>query len=310
MLDKFKIIIGVLCCSLLAGSILAGSVEASEQTNKNRQQYYKSSDLIKTAASNVDHGRGELTGQMAFLQNDAAADDAIKEIGIMSLNRGNYIGMHQLDDNEEIYVVMSGTGLYSNGINERIIGKGDIAIARPGQRQSLRNIGYEPLIFLRVLAHNDAIYTSGKGSTEAKPLPIVNTSFETKKQAEQDRRAKVEISREEARQRVENERQQKKADAQQAKENAKKAKEAEQLRKKKAREDMKIQREIQRENERLTRAKARRDAKTPMTADRREREAELRAAKAEEAAWEERQKNKVRAENPKELDDEFAIGIK
>lgn len=55
---------------------------------------------------------------------------------------GTSIGVHtHMADNEELYVVLSGTGIMTVGTEESAVGPGDVIINPPGGTHGLRNTG-------------------------------------------------------------------------------------------------------------------------------------------------------------------------
>lgn len=329
MLKKLGVVLSFLCCSMIASTALAASNNTAVTPKQDTRQYYKSSSLVQTAEENVANGRGTLNGLMAFVRGDATDDDAIKEIGFMSLAKGNYIGLHAHSNTEEAYIILSGTGLLSDGKTERIVSKGDITIARVGQQHGLRNIGRDPLLFISILVKND-------GNTNTKNDYIENSTDKrqqvrhdvaeprgqlapqrdrerqnaAQKTLVKERQDTVQKAQADTKVKAVQEREQKVKEAKKSREEAKKDREEQREKARKAKADKLAQREIDRENARLAREKARQEAKNPKTAEQRSREAELRAAKEEEAIWAAKQRDRIRAENPTELNDEFAIGIK
>lgn len=313
MLKKLGVAMSFLCCSMIASTTLAASDSVDVTPKQDTRQYYKSSAFIQTAEDNVANGRGTLNGLMAFVREDATDDDAIKEIGFMSLAKGNYIGLHNHSNTEEAYIILSGTGLLSDGKTERIVTKGDVAIARVGQQHGLRNIGRDPLLFISILAKNDGNMNANIdtiGDDIIKRQQLTEYRGEIALQRDKERREAVQKAQADAKLKAEQEREKKVKEAKKSREEAKRAREEQREKARKAKADKLAQREIERENARLAREKARQEARSPKTAEQRSRDAELRAAKEEEAIWAAKQRDRIRAANPTELNDEFAVGIK
>ena len=137
-----KIILGTLAFTLLLG----GAAFAAEQL------YPK--DKLKTwNRDKVAGGVGTLFGQFSFTRNDSPKDHAIKEIGWMTLQPGDTIGMHKHEVNEDAYIIVSGEGAFVDTAGkETPVKGGDITIARKGDSHALKNTGKVPLIFLDVVA--------------------------------------------------------------------------------------------------------------------------------------------------------------
>lgn len=110
-------------------------------------------NLIEYNRQDVAGGKGTLYGKFAFKRDAALKDQAIKEIGWMTLQPGDSIGMHKHETNEDAYIIISGEGTFKdNDGKEYAVKAGDVTIARKGQSHALTNTGKEPLVFLDVIA--------------------------------------------------------------------------------------------------------------------------------------------------------------
>lgn len=135
--NMMLLVVAVLC--LMAKPILA--------------EYYPEERLIKFDRQEVASGKGTLYGKFAFKRDMAAKDQAIKEIGWMTLQPGDSIGWHKHETNEDSYIIVSGEGLFKdNDGKEYSVKAGDVTIARKGESHALTNTGSEPLVFLDVIA--------------------------------------------------------------------------------------------------------------------------------------------------------------
>ena len=118
-------------------------------------QCYTADELTTLDKENVAGGRGILHGEFAFTRDNALDDDAIKEIGFMTLKQGAYIGLHSHADNEDAYLILAGTGIFTDTYgNAWIVKPGDMTIARPGQAHGLANLYKDDLVFLDIIAKN------------------------------------------------------------------------------------------------------------------------------------------------------------
>ncbi|MDR3049586.1 MAG: cupin domain-containing protein [Elusimicrobiota bacterium] len=142
-----KIVSAVLSLLLLA-AVAAQAVEKD-------QQVYLEKDLIVWDRQDVGGGKGKLAGRFAYTRNDASVDYVLKEIGWMTLQPGESIGLHKHVDNEDTYIIISGEGTFTdtNGKTTKVK-KGDVTIARPGQSHALANTGKKPLVFLDIIGKN------------------------------------------------------------------------------------------------------------------------------------------------------------
>ena len=118
---------------------------------------YKKADLAEWNRENAAGGKGPLLGSFAFTRHQTAAQDAFREIGWLTLPPGASIGEHKHTDNEDVYIIVSGKGVFTDSTGKQTqVGAGDITIARPGQSHALKNIGKEPLVFLDLIAETAA----------------------------------------------------------------------------------------------------------------------------------------------------------
>ena len=118
-------------------------------------QCYDLEELTLLDKQDVAGGKGTLYGEFAFIRDNARDEDAIKEIGFMTLKQGSYIGLHAHNDNEDAYLILSGSGVFTDGNgNAWVVKAGDMTIARPGQLHGLANLSGEDLVFLDIIAKN------------------------------------------------------------------------------------------------------------------------------------------------------------
>ena len=118
-------------------------------------QCYTSNELTILDKYDVGGGKGTLHGEFAFVRDNAFDDDAIKEIGFMTLKHGDFIGLHSHKDNEDAYLILSGKGIFTDGYgNAYVVKAGDMTLARPGQSHGLANLYSEDLVFLDIIAKN------------------------------------------------------------------------------------------------------------------------------------------------------------
>ncbi len=56
--------------------------------------------------------------------------------------------VHAHADSEQVYVVVSGSGLMKAGNEQREVARGTVVFIRPGARHAIRNAGSEPLVYV------------------------------------------------------------------------------------------------------------------------------------------------------------------
>ncbi len=98
-------------------------------------------------------GQGELLAKYHLGPDGAAAGESFSMAAEMALMPGHSIGVHTHDSNEEIYVILSGQGDYTDehGMVHRL-SAGDMTLTRQGQSHGMANPGPDPLVFLAVIA--------------------------------------------------------------------------------------------------------------------------------------------------------------
>lgn len=153
---KSVLFVAAMFSAMVAGTSLAAAPAATASPFASDEQCYKYDQLITLDKHNVAGGQGTLYGKFSFVRTSATPEQAIKEIGWMTLKKGESIGLHKHAYNEDTYIIVSGHGIFQDG-NGKVtkVEKGDITIARPGQAHALKNENKEPLVFLDIIAQND-----------------------------------------------------------------------------------------------------------------------------------------------------------
>jgi mannose-6-phosphate isomerase-like protein (cupin superfamily) len=114
---------------------------------------YKEKELVVHDKDKAGGGTGVLFGRYAFERNTPPEASPVREIGWLTLKPGDSIGFHKHEVNEDVYVIVSGTGVFKNNDGtESPVGPGDITIATLGQSHALTNTGKEDLVFVSVIA--------------------------------------------------------------------------------------------------------------------------------------------------------------
>lgn len=106
-------------------------------------------------------GVGTLYGKFAFRREQATKDQAIKEIGLMTLKKGDSIGVHSHANNEDTYIIISGNGVFTDTEGkETRVGPKSVTIAVAGESHGLRNDEDEDLVFIDLIAQDHALETA------------------------------------------------------------------------------------------------------------------------------------------------------
>lgn len=101
-------------------------------------------------------GQGGGTLRHAIPPGTSIAGSRFRLVSEVTLDPGAEIGEHVHADNEEIYWVLSGSGLFRDDGREVPARPGDLILTRRGHTHGLRNTGGEPLVFLAVVAGKPA----------------------------------------------------------------------------------------------------------------------------------------------------------
>ena len=145
-MQRFFLITVVLVCSLA----FAISAFAADQFP---QVYPKSGYIVKEREKLGGSGEGKALCEYAFTRDKALADQAVKEVAWLTLPPGVTIGVHGHEKNEDVYIIISGQGVFIVADGKEIpIKAGDTTITRKGESHGVRNTGTEPMVILNVLA--------------------------------------------------------------------------------------------------------------------------------------------------------------
>ncbi len=98
-------------------------------------------------------GDGVIGGLFPFAADSSPQGSLIKMVARMSLEVNSSIGWHEHLDDEEIYLISSGTGIFTDHDGrEYPVGPGDLTMTLKGQGHALKNTGQCPLTFTAVIA--------------------------------------------------------------------------------------------------------------------------------------------------------------
>jgi uncharacterized cupin superfamily protein len=97
---------------------------------------------------NQCHGGEGVLLCLEMLANYQQAEPGIKFYHDNTLQPGDSIGEHVHTKDEEIYIVLTGTGLMKVDGKDESVGPGDFCLTRRGHSHSLANTGSSPMHFL------------------------------------------------------------------------------------------------------------------------------------------------------------------
>lgn len=98
-------------------------------------------------------GEGLIEGLRSLTADNRPDRTCFRMAAQMTLPPDASIGFHLHPDDEEIYVILSGSGLYTDADGQTSpVGPGDLTLTRSGEGHALANNGQEPLVFFAVIA--------------------------------------------------------------------------------------------------------------------------------------------------------------
>lgn len=86
------------------------------------------------------------------IEKSVGPDDHITWVGLVEVAPGASIKEHVHDEDEEVYIVVSGRGVYTEDGEDTPIEEKDVLILRRGHSHGMRNTGDTPLVFYAVVA--------------------------------------------------------------------------------------------------------------------------------------------------------------
>jgi len=109
----------------------------------------RKADMEKEVRERMRGGKG--TVEILHIFRTEELKGKVRLFALMRLNRGCSIGYHVHEGEEEIFCVLSGTGLLTEqGVTEQV-GPGDAVLTGAGGGHSLENQRDEPLEFLATI---------------------------------------------------------------------------------------------------------------------------------------------------------------
>ncbi|MDR1649246.1 MAG: cupin domain-containing protein [Synergistaceae bacterium] len=140
---KSRQVVGVFLVLLVLGSLASCAFA----------DIFKKQDLIVLDKQKAGGGTGTLYGKYAFTRDMPPEKHPVREIGWLTLKPGDSVGFHKHEVNEDVYIIVSGTGVFKDADGKEYeVGPGDITIARLGQSHALANTGKEDLLLISVIA--------------------------------------------------------------------------------------------------------------------------------------------------------------
>ena len=118
-----------------------------------KKMIFYAKDRVETVREKAQGGEGRIAGRHPFKAEDRPGGTSFKMIGEMTLERGCSIGFHVHKNDEEIYMINTGRGIYTDTDGQKYpVVPGDVTLTRRGEGHALANDGDDPLIFTAVIA--------------------------------------------------------------------------------------------------------------------------------------------------------------
>ena len=112
----------------------------------------RSSEIRPVNRENVAGGEGKIQSAYAMAPGTGPNDSAFRMIATMTMTPGSSVGGHVHSEDEEVYVILSGSGVYVDADGSRSpVGPGDVTLTFRGQSHALINTGKDPLVFLAMV---------------------------------------------------------------------------------------------------------------------------------------------------------------
>ena len=132
---------------------ILAAVAAAVSCAAARADVFPNETLIKGERKEVAGGHGTLYADYAFTRDKALKDQAVKEVSWLRLEPGDSVGYHPHVTNEDVYVIVSGEGVFKDKDGkDKPVKAGDIMIVRKGESHGIANTGKQPLVFIDVIA--------------------------------------------------------------------------------------------------------------------------------------------------------------
>jgi mannose-6-phosphate isomerase-like protein (cupin superfamily) len=109
-------------------------------------------EVKKVCKSNMRGGNREVTLGFSVGPENPVEKSVFNLVATVNLDPGASVGYHVHEDDEELYHILSGNGVYNDNGTEVEVKRGDAMICRKGEGHSITNTGKEPMIFMAVVA--------------------------------------------------------------------------------------------------------------------------------------------------------------
>lgn len=111
----------------------------------------RAEDMVKEIRDRMRGGSGQVTITRLLERGDYKGNSRL--LAKITLNEGCSVGYHEHVDEEEIFYVIQGQGIFTDSSDgrETILRPGDAAVTLGGQSHAISNPGTEPLELVAVI---------------------------------------------------------------------------------------------------------------------------------------------------------------
>lgn len=115
-----------------------------------RQHLFHPAGVTPSRQENQRGGKGAL---MKYgLLDSPVGGSVFSAMSVLNIPPGVSIGVHVHPDDEEAYIIISGTGTYTSEEGEHPVGPGDIALCYRGEKHGIENTGQTDLVMAGIIA--------------------------------------------------------------------------------------------------------------------------------------------------------------
>lgn len=115
--------------------------------------YAKYEDLKAQRRDSFKGGSGGGWSRFLVAPDSGVPGSHFRMIAENTLDKGAEIGYHVHEDDDELFVIIEGRGLYSENGEELAVGPGDMLLLTRSNSHGLKNVGDGPLRLLAVIAN-------------------------------------------------------------------------------------------------------------------------------------------------------------
>lgn len=114
-----------------------------------KQHLFHPAKSLPSRQENLRGGKGPIVKR--GLLDSPVGNSVFAAMSVLTIPPGSSIGIHGHPDDEEAYVIISGTGTYTSEEGEHSMGPGDIALCYQGEKHGIENTGQTDLVMAGII---------------------------------------------------------------------------------------------------------------------------------------------------------------